>query len=147
MGAERGILIRNAEALEAAARIDAVVLDKTGTLTEGRPALVEVAPAPAFSEDEALALAAAVEALSEHPLSAAVVEAAEARGLALAPADAFEALPGAGLTATVAGRSVLIGAQRLFAERGVALDADAAAEAALARLEADGRTNRPHRRR
>ena len=140
MGAERGILIRNAEALETAARIDAVVLDKTGTLTEGRPELAELAPAPGFglSEDEALALAAAVEALSEHPLSAAVVEAAEARGLALAPADGFEALPGAGLSATVAGRGVLIGARRLFAERGVALGPDA--EAALARLEGEGRT-------
>ena len=138
MGAERGILIRNAEALETAAGIDAVVLDKTGTLTEGRPELVEIAPGRRFSEDEALALAAAVEALSEHPLSAAVVEAAEGRGLALAAADGFEALPGAGLTAEVGGRSVLIGARRLFEERGIALDAETGA--ALARFEGEGRT-------
>ena len=138
MGAERGILIRNAEALETAAGIDAVVLDKTGTLTEGRPELVEIAPGRRFSEDEALALAAAVEALSEHPLSAAVVEAAEGRGLAIAAADGFEALPGAGLTAEVGGRSVLIGARRLFEERGIALDAETGA--ALARFEGEGRT-------
>ena len=138
MGAERGILIRNAEALETAARIDAVVLDKTGTLTEGRPELVEIAPAEGFAEDETLALAAAVESLSEHPLSAAVVEAAEGRGLAIVGAEAFEALPGAGLTAEVGGREVLIGARRLFEERGIALGAGV--EAALARLEAEGRT-------
>ena len=138
MGAERGILIRNAEALETAARIDAVVLDKTGTLTEGRPALVEITSVAGFSGDEALALAAAVETLSEHPLSAAVVEAAEERGLAIATADAFEALPGAGLAGEVGGRSVLIGARRLFEERGIALDAET--DAALARLEGEGRT-------
>ena len=138
MGAERGILIRNAEALETAAGIDAVVLDKTGTLTEGRPELVEIAPGRGFGEDEALALAAAVEALSEHPLSAAVVEAAEGRGLTVAAADGFEALPGAGLVAEVVGRSVLIGARRLFEERGIALDAET--DAALARFEREGRT-------
>ncbi len=103
MGAERGILIRNAEALETAARIDAVVLDKTGTLTEGRPELVEVAPGTGFGEEEVLALAATVERLSEHPLSAAVVEAAEGRGLAIEAASGFEALPGAGLTGEVSG--------------------------------------------
>ncbi len=138
MGAERGILIRNAEALETAARIDAVVLDKTGTLTEGRPALVEITSVAGFSGDEALALAAAVETLSEHPLSAAVVEAAEERGLAIATADAFEALPGAGLAGEVGGRSVLIGARRLFEERGIALDTET--DAALVRLEGEGRT-------
>ncbi len=138
MGAERGILIRNAEALETAARIDAVVLDKTGTLTEGRPELVEVAPGTGFGEEEVLALAAAVETLSEHPLSAAVVEAAEGRGLAIEAASGFEALPGAGLTGEVSGRGVLIGARRLFEERGIVLDAEA--EAVLARLEGEGRT-------
>ena len=138
MGAERGILIRNAEALETAARIDAVVLDKTGTLTEGRPRLIEVVPVAGFDADEALALAAAVESLSEHPLSAAVVEAAEARSLAIPRADAFEALPGAGLTATAGGHAILTGARRLFVERGIALDA--ATEATLARLEAAGHT-------
>ena len=138
MGAERGILIRNAEALEGAARIDVVVLDKTGTLTEGRPELVEIAPAAGFDEAEALALAAAVEALSEHPLSAAVVEGAEARGLAVEAAVGFEALPGAGLAAEVRGRSVLIGNRRLFEERDITLDSDA--EAVLARFEAAGRT-------
>ncbi|MYA53895.1 MAG: copper-translocating P-type ATPase [Dehalococcoidia bacterium] len=137
MGAERGILIRNAEALEMAARIDAVVLDKTGTLTEGRPELVEVAPAEGVGEEEVLALAAAVETLSEHPLSAAVVEAAEARGVVAGTAEGFEALPGAGLTAEVGGRTVLIGTRRLFEEQGVTLDG---AEATLARLEGEGRT-------
>ena len=138
MGAERGILIRNAQALEAAARIDVVVLDKTGTLTEGRPELVEVVAAAGFGEEEALALAAAVEGLSEHPLSAAVVEGAEARGIAIASAESFEALPGAGLAAEVGGRGVLIGNRRLFEERGITLDGDA--EAVVARFEAAGRT-------
>ena len=138
MGAERGILIRNAQALEGAARIDVVVLDKTGTLTEGRPELVEVVAAAGFGEEEALALAAAVEGLSEHPLSAAVVEGAEARGLAVEAAAGFEALPGAGLAAEVGGRGVLIGNRRLFEERGITLDGDA--EAVLARFEAAGRT-------
>ena len=137
MGAERGILIRNAEALETAARVDAVVLDKTGTLTEGRPELVEVVAA-GYGEEEVLALAAAVEALSEHPLSAAVVEAAEGRGLALDATEGFEALPGAGLTGEVGGRSVLIGTRRLFEERGIVLDADA--RETLTRLEGEGRT-------
>ncbi len=138
MGAERGILIRNAEALETAARIDAVVLDKTGTLTEGRPELVEVAAATGFGEEEVLALAAAVETLSEHPLSAAVVEAAEGRGLTLDTVGGFEALPGAGLTGEVGGSGVLIGARRLFEERGIVLDADA--RETLTRLEGEGRT-------
>lgn len=138
MGAERGILIRNAEALETAARIDAIAFDKTGTLTEGRPALVEIAPAAGFPEADALAIAAAAEALSEHPLAAAVAEAAAARGLALPAAGDFTALPGMGLTAVVDGRAVLIGSPPLLAERGVAIDADA--RDALARLEADGRT-------
>ncbi len=137
MGAERGILIRNAEALETAARIDAVVLDKTGTLTEGRPELVEVVAA-GYGEEEVLALAAAVETLSEHPLSAAVVEAAEGRALSIEAASGFEALPGAGLSGEVGGRGVLIGARRLFEERGVVLDADA--RETLTRLEKEGRT-------
>ena len=138
MGAERGILIRNAEALETAARIDAIAFDKTGTLTEGRPALVEIAPAAGFGEADALAIAAAAEALSEHPLAAAVADAARARGLALPPAGDFTALPGMGLTAAVGGRAVLIGSPELLAERGVEIDAEA--RATLARLEADGRT-------
>ena len=138
MGAERGILIRNAEALETAARIDAIAFDKTGTLTEGRPALVEIAPAAGFPEADALAIAAAAEALSEHPLAAAVAEAAQARGLALPAAGDFAALPGMGLTAVVDGRAVLIGSLQLLAERGVEIDAEA--RVALARLEADGRT-------
>ncbi len=138
MGAERGILIRNAETLETAARIDAVVFDKTGTLTEGRPALVELAPAAGFDGDRALVLAAAAEALSEHPLAAAAVEAARERGLDLPPARDFAALPGMGLTATVDERAVLIGSPELLAERGVGVDADA--RATLARLEGAGRT-------
>ena len=138
MGAERGILIRNAETLETAARIDAVVFDKTGTLTEGRPALVEIAPATGFDEDRALALAAAAESLSEHPLAAAAVEAARERGLALPPASDFAALPGMGLAATVDERAVLIGSPELLAEHGVGIGADA--RATLARLEEVGRT-------
>ena len=138
MGAERGILIRNAETLETAARIDAVVFDKTGTLTEGRPALVEIAPAAGFDGDRALALAAAAESLSEHPLAAAAVEAARERGLALPPAHDFAALPGMGLAAAVDEHTVLIGSPQLLSERGVPIGEDA--RATLARLEEAGRT-------
>ncbi len=142
MGAERGILIRNAEALETAARIDAIVFDKTGTLSEGHPSLVEIAPAAGMGANELLALAASVEALSEHPLSAAVVEAAEERGLDVdassATVEHFEALRGAGVKAEVGEKQLLVGSRRLLAEHGVALDTDG--EATIARLEAAEQT-------
>ena len=138
MGAERGILIRNAEVLEAAGSLDVVVVDKTGTLTEGRPELVELVAAPGFSERELLADVAAVEALSEHPLSRAVVDGAEERGIAIGTAEGFAATPGAGLEGTVEGRQVAVGTAALFAASGTVLGPTI--DAALARLEGEGRT-------
>ncbi len=108
-GAEHGILIKGGEALEMAHRIDTVVLDKTGTVTEGKPRVIRIAPAPGFSEGELLRLAASAERYSEHPLGKAVVEAAQARGIPLAEAEAFRALAGHGITARVDGREVHIG--------------------------------------
>ncbi|MDR3700550.1 MAG: heavy metal translocating P-type ATPase [Candidatus Sulfopaludibacter sp.] len=108
-GAERGILIKGGEALEMAHRIDTVVLDKTGTVTEGKPRVVRITPAPGFPENDLLRLAASAERYSEHPLGKAVVEAAQARGIPLADAEAFRALAGHGITARVEGREVSIG--------------------------------------
>jgi P-type Cu+ transporter len=108
-GAERGILIKGGEALEMAHRIDTVVLDKTGTVTEGRPRVVRIAPAAGFTEDEVLRLAASAERYSEHPIGKAIVEAASQRGVALEDAANFRALTGHGVSATVGGREVAIG--------------------------------------
>jgi Cu+-exporting ATPase len=105
-GAQRGILIKSGEALEAAAAVNVVLMDKTGTLTEGRPAVALVIPAEGFREDEVLALAAAVEHDSEHPLAEAVR--ARAKGLTVPVASGFEALAGFGVSATVGGRAVVV---------------------------------------
>jgi P-type Cu+ transporter len=130
--AELGVLIRSAEALERARRIDTVVLDKTGTVTRGRLAVVSVRPVGALGEDDLLALAAAAEVGSEHPVAAAVVARARERGLAMPAADEFEAIPGQGVLARVEGREVLVGSRRLMARLGIGLDglADAAGELA-----------------
>ena len=110
-GAENGILIRSGEALQTAQSIKTVVLDKTGTITKGKPELTDVviAQQSGFGKDEMLSLAAAVETVSEHPLAEAIVEGAKAKGLALSKPEAFEAIPGHGVTATVAGRQVSLG--------------------------------------
>jgi Cu+-exporting ATPase len=121
-GAELGVLIRSGEALERARRLDAIVLDKTGTLTTGRPAVVRAAPAAGVMEEELLAVAAAAEAGSEHPIAAAVVARARGLGVVVPPADAFEAIPGQGIVATVAGREVLTGSRRLMDRLGIPLD-------------------------
>ncbi|BCU07403.1 heavy metal translocating P-type ATPase [Allochromatium tepidum] len=120
-GAGLGLLFRQGAALETLARVDTVVFDKTGTLTEGRPMLTELT---AFGPDEnaALALAASVERHSEHPLGAAIVAAARARGLTLSEADEVEARPGLGIRARVAGRMVVVGARRWMEEIGVDLE-------------------------
>jgi Cu+-exporting ATPase len=122
-GARAGVLIKSAEALERFEKVDTLVVDKTGTLTEGRPALTAIVPVPGWSEAMLLTLAASLERPSEHPLAGAIVEAALARGLALQePAD-FEASAGRGVTGRVGGRDVAIGSARFLAERGVAADA------------------------
>jgi Cu+-exporting ATPase len=122
--AEYGILIRNGEALQQAGRLTAIVLDKTGTVTEGRPTVTVLKPAGGFDEVALLALAAGVEAGSEHPLAQAIVAAARARGIAPAAVEGFEALAGRGVRARLAagdGRTVLLGNARLMAEQGIAL--------------------------
>src|SRR6185503_16430504 len=97
--AELGILIGDGEALETARRVTAVILDKTGTLTRGRPELTNVTPAGGWDDDELLALVASAEVASEHPVAEAIVAAAHSRGLAIEPAQKFEAVPGHGITA------------------------------------------------
>jgi Cu+-exporting ATPase len=108
-GAQAGVLVKDAAALEALATVDTLFIDKTGTLTEGRPEVVAVEPAVSFTADDLLRLAASAESASEHPLARAIVTAARAKGLALAPADGFMAQPGAGVRARVQGRTVEIG--------------------------------------
>ncbi|MGD0776277.1 MAG: heavy metal translocating P-type ATPase [Candidatus Solibacter sp.] len=108
-GAQRGILIKGGEALEMAHKIDTVVLDKTGTVTTGKPRVTRVTAQGAFPENEVLLLAASAERYSEHPLGKAIVEAARARGLALEPANEFSAQAGHGVRARVAGREVVVG--------------------------------------
>ena len=121
-GAEAGILIRNAEALENAHRLDTVVMDKTGTLTQGKPTLKGLVTANRESADEVLRLAASAERGSEHPLGQAVVDAARERGLALTEPVDFQALPGQGVSAVVEGRRVLLGNARLMTQRGVEVE-------------------------
>ncbi len=120
-GAEAGILIRGGEALELAARIDAVVFDKTGTLTRGRPSLDSVVVAPGFGADEVLDLAASLERGSEHPLAAAILAAAGSRDLGRRPVEDFEAVAGRGVRGLVDGRLVLVGTAAFLAAEGVEL--------------------------
>jgi Cu2+-exporting ATPase len=138
LGAKRGILFKHAIALEQAASLDTVVLDKTGTLTRGEPEVVAVAPADGISEDELLRLAAAAERESEHPLAEAIVKAAHARSLSLPRAESFEAVPGHGALAVVDGRRLAIGNQRLLDRENVSPDGLAQRAAELA---GEGRTN------
>ena len=128
-GAQAGVLIRNAEALERMASVDTVVLDKTGTITEGKPKLVGIEAAAGFTEDEVLRYAAAIEAGSEHPLAEAIVAAARERNLAGEKAGDFDALAGKGVTGKVAGRAVLFGNRRLMDDEHVTLEAMAPAAA------------------
>ncbi|MFN0147549.1 MAG: heavy metal translocating P-type ATPase [Dehalococcoidia bacterium] len=138
MGASRGILIRNAEVLERSRSLDVIVLDKTGTVTEGRPVVTEVIPTGAMSEAALLTLVAAAESASEHPLSRAIVDAAVESGYTLAPATGFAAITARGVEATVDGRHVLAGNSRLMEEREIAIRPRDREEAD--RLEALGRT-------
>ena len=121
LGARRGILFKNAIALEQAASLDTVVLDKTGTLTRGEPEVVDLL-AHGLSEDELLHLVAAVERESEHPLAEAIVEAAKERGIDPPRAERFEAIAGHGATALVEGRRLLVGNRRLLERENVPLD-------------------------
>jgi Cu+-exporting ATPase len=129
-GAQAGILIRGGEALERAHRVRAVVLDKTGTVTEGKPVVTDVRAQAALTDAELLRLAASAERASEHPLAAALLRAAADRGLELATPRDFAAVAGHGLEAGVEGRQVLVGNRKLLADRGIAADEAAAAELA-----------------
>jgi Cu+-exporting ATPase len=124
-GAEYGILFRNAEALEKAHQVDTVLLDKTGTLTKGEPEVTDFVPMSGFLSTDLLPLLAAVERQSEHPLAAAVVRYAESQHAAALAATDFWAVPGQGAAATVQGRAVLVGNERLLRGAGVALPAEA----------------------
>ena len=117
--AELGVLFRKGEALQTLSEVDTVVMDKTGTITKGRPELTDIAVADGFAEDEVLALAASLEARSEHPLGEAIVKAAEARGLKLATAEAVQSVTGYGITGQVSGRTVAAGADRYMARLGL----------------------------
>jgi len=136
-GAQSGLLIKSAEALENAHDLETVILDKTGTITRGEPSLTDVIAAAGFGEDEVLGVVASAEAPSEHPLAAAVVEGAAEGGTQLPRAADFQSITGMGIEAEVDGSRVLAGTRRLLEERGVdasALEQDAA------RLEAEGKT-------
>ncbi|WIG58128.1 MAG: P-type ATPase [Ktedonobacterales bacterium] len=139
-GAESGVLIKGGESLERIQAVTAVMLDKTGTITRGKPALTDIIPAPGatFAEDDLLRLAASAENASEHPLARAIVAGAEARGMSLTSAvESFSAIPGGGVAARIAGHDVLIGTRKLLAGRGI----DAApVESTLDALEAAGKT-------
>jgi len=136
-GAERGILIKNAEALETLHKVRAVVFDKTGTLTTGKPRVANVVTLGGLDENELLAAVASVERGSEHPLAEAIVAEAESRGLIVRQPDEFRALPGVGVRARVESREWLVGKQSLLAENGV--DVSAAASDS-GRLEGAGKT-------
>ena len=118
-GAQAGVLIKNAEALERFAKVDTLIVDKTGTLTVGKPKLVAVLPEAGHDEDEVLRLAASLERGSEHPLAEAIVGGAEERGVALAKADDFEAVTGKGVKGVVDGKRVALGNAKLLADLGV----------------------------
>ena len=120
-GAEAGILFRDGEALERAASLTTILLDKTGTVTQGKPTVAEIAPATNADEHTLLQFSASAESASEHPLASAVVAAAKARGIKLLPIDAFEAHPGFGISATISKRAVLIGSPKFLRAKAIDL--------------------------
>jgi Cu+-exporting ATPase len=136
-GARAGILIRSAEALETAHKLDTIVLDKTGTITAGKPALTDVHVGATIGEDEFLTLVAGVEADSEHPLATAIVAGASDRGLTVPRAEGFSSITGKGVRATASGRSVLVGTSKLLAEAGIDT---AEFDSISTRLSSEGRT-------
>ena len=131
-GAEEGILIKGGAALEATHRVQTVVLDKTGTVTEGRPVVTDVAMANGLDENVLLRLAASAEKGSEHPLGDAVVQSAERRGLTLLALETFQAIPGLGIEARIDGKALLLGNEKLMSEKGISLGSLAGVSARLA---------------
>jgi Cu+-exporting ATPase len=136
-GATMGVLFKNAEAIEHMRKVDTLVVDKTGTLTEGKPRVVTIRPAGGYEENQLLQFAASLERASEHPLAAAIVAGAEERGIVLAPAESFESVTGKGVKARVKDQWVELGNQKLMAESGV--DVQVLLEDAEA-LRSDGQT-------
>jgi P-type Cu+ transporter len=136
-GAKSGILIKNAEALERLEKVDTLLVDKTGTLTEGKPGVVAIDAAPGFTDEQVLRFAASLDRMSGHPLAAAMVEAARARGLALSEPRNFSSPAGKGAIGVVAGRRVVVGNRRIMDDAGVTLGA---LEAAADRMRAEGAT-------
>src|SRR5207247_7351381 len=136
-GAQAGVLFRNAEAIEVLREIDTLVVDKTGTLTEGKPKLVTVAPVDGFDEKDLLRLAASLERGSEHPLAAAIVAGAQERGIDLTKAESFESITGKGVKGQIDGRSVGLGNRALLEELGINPDSRAIEGE---ELRADGQT-------
>lgn len=122
-GAQAGVLIKDAEALERFATVDTLIVDKTGTLTEGKPKLTDIMAKGGFSEDMLLALAASLEKGSEHPLAEAIVEGARARNLTLAEADDFQAVTGKGVSGTVGGKAVVLGNLAMMQDLGIDISA------------------------
>ena len=121
-GAQMGVLFKNAEAIEVLRAVDTLVVDKTGTLTEGKPSLVAVYPEEGFAEKELLSLAASLERGSEHPLAAAIVDGARQRDIDLVQVEDFQAVTGKGVTGTVAERKVALGNPSLLQDLGIAVD-------------------------
>lgn len=136
-GAENGILIRSAEALETAHKMQTVILDKTGTITKGKPSLTDVRVAPGFEENVLLRLVASAERLSEHPLAQAIVAGAQARGLSLVDSERFESVTGQGIRVAVEGKELLIGNSRLL--QGAGIDTSTLEQQAL-ELSGQGKT-------
>jgi P-type Cu+ transporter len=130
--AELGVLFRKGEALQELRNVDLVVLDKTGTVTKGRPELTDLVAAEGFAEDDVLKLVAGVEAQSEHPIADAFVKAAEAKGIAVPKAENFNSVTGYGIEADVDGRRVAVGAHRFMEKLGLSVEAFAEAAARLA---------------
>jgi Cu+-exporting ATPase len=120
--AEYGVLIRNGEALQVAGKLTTVVLDKTGTVTEGQPAVTDVVPAGSWNEKDLLRIAAGIESSSEHPLAEAIVEAAQQKKLEVGTVSDFEAIAGHGVSGTLEGKSVLLGNAKLMHDRGIDTD-------------------------
>ena len=141
-GAARGILLRNAAALERAHSVDTVAVDKTGTLTHGQPAVVAVVAADGIADDTIIRSAMALEQFSEHPVGRAVMRYGQQQGLTPPPATDFAAQQGAGVTGRIDGRPVVVGNANLLAQRGIAIDADSGADwdAAAGRMAAQGQT-------
>ncbi len=139
-GAQAGILIKGGEALETAHKLNTIVLDKTGTITEGQPKVTDIVPHNGFESGEVLRLAASAERGSEHPLGEAMVRSAQEKGLALSQPQGFDAIAGHGLEATVDGHRVLVGNAKLMRDRAISIDAISIDEVAAQELARDAKT-------